>query len=113
MEAREQDELLDFILDMKEDPIGSILLEMYRVNKSKRADYTGDRGIFANFSESGDQVGISAGKGIEYMIATKQSRLKGLLQPGVTPNNESVLDTLMDRAVYSVIGVAAYKEGLY
>lgn len=98
---------------MADDPIGAILLKMYEVNQSKRADYTGGRGIFANFIESGDQVGLPAGKGIEYMIATKQSRLKGLLRPGVKPNNESVEDTLLDRAVYSVLAVAAYREGLY
>lgn len=99
--------------EMQKDPIGSILLAMYEVNKSKRADYTGGRGIFANFIESGDQVGIPAGLGIEYMIATKQSRLKGLLKPGAKPNNESVEDTLLDRAVYSVIALAAYRDGQY
>jgi hypothetical protein len=99
--------------EMAEDPIGSILIKMYEVNKSKREDYTGDRGLFANFIESGEQVGIPAGQGIEYMISTKQSRLKGLLRPGIKPNNESVEDTLLDRAVYSVIALAAYKSGLY
>lgn len=99
--------------EMATDPIGAILLDMYTVNKSKRADYTGDRGIFANFEESSDQVGISPGHGIEYMIATKQSRLKGLLRPGVKPNNESVEDTLLDRAVYSVLALAAHRAGLY
>lgn len=99
--------------EMADDKIGKLLIKMYEVNKSKRADYTGDRGIFANFIESGAQVGISAGLGIEYMIATKQSRLKGLLKPGVTPNNESIEDTLLDRAVYSVIALAAYIEGEY
>ena len=109
-EAEEKAKALE---EMETDPIGAILLEMYEVNKSKRADYTGDRGIFANFEESGDQVGIAAGKGIEYMIATKQSRLKGLMRPGVKPNNESVEDTLLDRAVYSVLAVCAYANGLY
>jgi hypothetical protein len=99
--------------EMADDPIGKIMIQMFEVNKAKRADYTGNRGIFANFIESGEQVGLSAGEGIEYMIATKQSRLKGLLKPGVKPNNESVEDTLLDRAVYSVLALAAYREGLY
>lgn len=103
----------EFLNAMAGDPIGSILLNMYEVNLSKRADYTGDRGIFANFIEVGEQVNITAGQAIEAMIQTKQSRLRGLLRPGVTPKNESVLDTLLDRAVYAVIATAAHKDGLY
>lgn len=100
--------------DMAHDPIGAILMDMFKVNKAKRTDYTGDRGMFANFIESGDQTHVSAGMGIEYMIATKQSRLKGLLKPGaVGPANESIEDTLLDRAVYSVIALAAYRAELY
>lgn len=106
--------LEDFMEDMVNDPIGQLLLRMYEVNKAKRKDYTGDRGIFANFEEAGDQVHISAGIGIEYMIATKQARLKGLLKPRAdAPNNESIDDTLLDRAVYSVLALAAYRRGLY
>lgn len=111
---RDGQDALDFLQHMEADAIGSILLEMFRVNLTKRADYTGDRGIFANFQEASEQVHIETGRGIEYMISTKQSRLKGLLKPGAAaPNNESVEDTLLDRAVYSVIALAAYRAGEY
>lgn len=117
MKSAEQinDEKIELVDEMVNDPIGSILLTMYAVNKAKRADYTGDRGMFANFTEASEQAhSPSTGHGIEYMIATKQSRLKGLLKPGAAkPNNESVEDTLLDRAVYSVIALAAYRDGLY
>lgn len=116
MNVNEQDILrgnTSFLQEMSNDPIGLILLDMYRVNRSKRADYTDNRGVFANFIESSEQVGITPGQGIEYMISTKQSRLKGLLQSKEKPKNESVEDTLLDRAVYSVIALAAYREGHY
>ena len=47
------------------------------------------------------------------MIQTKQSRIKSLIRPGVEPNNESLDDSLLDRAVYSVLAVAAYRQGYY
>lgn len=98
------------------DPIESILKQISGLNKRKRADYAKSDDIFSNFKESATAANLlHPGQSIEVMIATKQSRLTNLLDPNrvAKPQNESVEDSLLDRAVYAVIALAAYKEGLY
>jgi hypothetical protein len=106
-----------FKYDMKglkmDDPFDKVLSEIQDINRKKRADYAADSDIFSNFKDVGHQLGATAGTAVEAHIATKQSRLRQLLQPGREPKNESVRDTLLDRAVYSVIALALHDEGLY
>ena len=89
-----------------DDPIERVLLDIVRTNRAKRADYAQDGNIFSNFEQAAFAAGTSVEQGIEYMIATKQARLVALRTNGRPPANESVYDTKLDRAVYSVIALA-------
>lgn len=94
------------------DPFDAVLIDIVRTNRAKRADYVSDDSstIFENFLRSDDQVGLERGDSIEVMIATKQSRLRALRKNGRTPNNEAEEDTLLDRAVYSILALALFKD---
>lgn len=92
------------------DPFESALIDIVTINRRKRADYATDNDIFSNFRGAGARTGLNAGKIVDVMIAIKDERLRALQANGRDPQNESVLDTLLDRAVYGVIGYAIGKE---
>lgn len=96
-----------------EDPFNAVIIDMVRKNREKRADYAGNDWWTQNFYDSAYQNNSTAGESCENLIATKQSRLRVLMKPGRKPHNEPVEDTLLDRAVYSVISVGLYREGGY
>jgi len=95
------------------DPIDKVLIEIHNLNRRKRNDYAEDSDPFSNFRRSADQVKDPAGVSVEILIATKQARLRELLWSTKEAMNESTRDTLLDRAVYSCIGVALFDEGAY
>src|SRR3954452_5515233 len=96
------------------DNFDEILDTMRELHARKAADYTNGLDPFSNFKHSAEQVGITPGLACEVLIATKQARLKELLgSVGKAAQNESVEDTLLDRAVYSVIALDMYRQGLY
>lgn len=96
-----------------DDPFDAVIKEMIDLHKAKASDYAGDEDQFQNFVDSATQTNDVAGKSIETLIATKQARLRHLLFTDRKPKNEAVRDTLVDRAVYSVISVGAFDSGLY
>lgn len=98
------------------DPIDTILIDMVRINRRKRADYAKDGDPLSNFFRTAE---IMRGKGyadwdaltsVEYAIAIKQARLEALRINGrlEQTQNESVRDTLLDGAVYAVLQLAVY-----
>lgn len=95
------------------DPFDVVLDEIRELNQRKRNDYATNQDPFSNFKDSSHQVGVTPGVSVEVLIATKQSRLRQLLGSGREAANESVRDTLLDRAVYSIIALAMYDQGLY
>lgn len=101
-----------------ENPFEAVLIKMVETNRSKKQDYAGDDHPNQNFYDSAYQLGLTAGHSVENLIATKQARLRILLprlwrNTKSKPNNESVEDTLLDRAVYSVIALTIYNEDGY
>lgn len=96
-----------------EDPFEKVLMEMVTLNRKKRADYAGDEWWTQNFYDTAYQNNDTAGRACEFLISTKQSRLRVLSQPGRSPKNESIRDTILDRAVYSSIALGLYDEGGY
>lgn len=88
------------------DPIEKVLIQIVLTNRKKRTDYARDGDIFSNFKEAAHAAGVEPEQGIEYMIGTKQARLVALRNNGRKPENESVYDTMLDRAVYSIIALA-------
>lgn len=102
-----------FLLDPS-DPFERVVIEAVELNRRKRADYSAGDNPWQNFYDGARQINDTAGKAIEGLIANKQARLRTLLfVEGKKPNNESIRDTLMDRTVYSIIGVDIYDRGDY
>jgi hypothetical protein len=101
-----------------EDPFDVILIKMVKVHRAKRTDYAGEEGHpNQNFYDTAYQLGLTGGHAVETLIGTKQARLRILLprfwKNLGKPQNEGIEDTLLDRAVYSVIALTIWEEGGY
>jgi hypothetical protein len=78
------------------------------MNRAKRADYAVDGSIYSNFDFSSYILGIKDFRlqdAILFNVAQKLARLRSLRVNGRMDDtkNESVRDTYLDLAVYSVI----------
>ena len=104
----------DFWLDPV-DAFDAALIEMAQLHRKKRADYAADSNRWSNFETTASLLGM-AGFGtqeaIEVNIAQKMARLQSLRLNGRMddPQNESVLDTRRDLAVYSVLSLVHAQE---
>ena len=78
-------------------------LEINELFVKKNTDYTGDNpDPFFTFKTAAKMAGISVEQAINWEIAKKLTRLRGLLD-GNTPNYESMDDTLDDVQNYRII----------
>lgn len=75
--------------------------KMEQVIISKGDDYANDDRL-SNFKNAGSIIGITAEKQCLSLIATKVARIGNLLD-NKHPNNESIADSVMDMANYSVL----------
>lgn len=95
----------------------AVLIKMVETHRKKAKDYAGGSHPNQNFYDSGYQLGLTGGHSCEVLIATKQARLRVLLpdhwRGGDGPENETIDDTLLDRAVYSVLALTIWNEGGY
>lgn len=98
------------------DPIDAVLIDMVTINRRKRADYAKDSDPLSNFYRTAELMRSrgyqdwTAMTSAEYAIAIKQARMEALRENGRLDKteNESVRDTLLDNAVYSVLLLAIY-----
>ncbi len=91
-----------------------ILDEMYELHKKKNNDYSGQANPFKNF-ELCEQLGIcSVQEGILVRMSDKMSRISTLKNSKGKVKDESIRDTYVDLANYSVISICydMYKKGL-
>lgn len=99
------------------DPFEAALIKIATTRRSKSQDYSGDNHPNQNFYDVGYQLGQTGGHAVESLIGTKQARLRVLLprhwKDAASPNNEPIPDTLLDRAVFSVISMTIWEEGGY
>jgi hypothetical protein len=96
----------------------AVLIKMVETSRAKRKDYAGDGHPWQNFYDSGYLTGLTPGHSVESLLGTKAARLRVLLprfwkDPEQKPSNEPIEDTLLDRAVYSVIAMCLWNEGGY
>lgn len=73
---------------------------------SKNVDYARTTDPFNNFIESAKSAGIKVWQSFENLIGTKEARIRSLRLEEKEPNNESILDTYKDRAVYAILAYA-------
>lgn len=90
--------------------ITAALERMAAIFASKNADYADGSSWRSNFDDVGRQMAIPGEDACEMLIAVKQARLRSLRTSGRLPANEAVEDTILDRAVYSLIALAMQLE---
>ncbi len=94
-----------------DDPFDAALIPIVETNRRKRKDYALDGDPFSNFKDSSGMLGVAGFGAIEAAdmnVCQKQARLKSLRLNGRldNPQNEAVLDTYLDRAVFAIIAYA-------
>lgn len=95
-------ELIRTLFERGDVFVDNICDEMIRTMKSKGDDYAGSDRL-ANFKVAGELAGITAAQQCLSLIAVKVARLGTLLKSGTAPNNESILDSMKDLTVYTVL----------
>lgn len=91
-------------------PVQQALARIAEIFGKKNADYATEESWRSNFEDVARQLDISDRDACETLIAVKQARLRALRTNGRLPANESVDDTVLDRAVYGVISLAMLIE---
>lgn len=97
------------------DPFEKVLIPIIKTNRKKRGDYAVDGSPFTNFESTSvfanfENRWLSALFNCQQKLARIQAlRANGRLDD---PNNEAVLDTLLDNAVYGVIALAIATEDI-
>ena len=98
-----------------DDPFEKVLIPIIRTNRKKRGDYAVDGSPFTNF-ESTSQFANFENRWLSALFNCQQklARIQALRANGRLddPNNEAVLDTLLDNAVYGVIALAIATEDI-
>ena len=79
-------------------------LDMMReIHERKNADYSVEDNPFSNFEFAAAHAGVTVDQVFLVLDGIKIARMKNLQESGKKPNNESLLDTFMDRATYATI----------
>lgn len=94
------------------DPFEKAVFELVEMNRRKRKDYATDGDPFSNFIDTSGHFGLAVWESAEFNLVQKLARLRSLRANGrmEEPENESVLDTYLDAAVYAVIMYALYRK---
>ncbi len=85
-----------------------LISEITALHDKKNADYAQDADPLSNFRQA-EGFGIPAWKGVLVRMSDKWSRIQELSN-GKTPQNESLRDSLIDLAVYSLIDIILLEE---
>jgi len=87
-----------------------LLQEMADLHSRKNHDYSGNENPLKNLREC-EEIGVPAWKGILVRLIDKWGRLKTYARTGTFEvKDESVKDTLMDNAVYSLLCIIILEE---
>jgi hypothetical protein len=92
----------------KNQAYDDIITELVALHDSKNADYGADDDPFKNFRGS-LELDIPEWLGAEIRMGDKTRRIESFVKKGRL-NNESVRDSLIDRANYAIIQVALYDQ---
>lgn len=94
---------------MRNPKFDALLAEVAALHNGKNHDYSEDADPLSNLRRA-EALGVPAFKGVLVRMSDKWSRLEQLVGAGKTPNHESVRDTLMDNAVYSLLAILLLDE---
>lgn len=97
------------ILKANRPEMFELLLQMVATSNAKGHDY-GGQDTYSNLRVS-DELGVPAWKGVLIRMLDKVSRIKNFArQDTLLVKDESLVDTLMDLSVYSLLCVLMYRE---
>jgi len=85
--------------------------EMNKVATAKQKDYATDYDVLSNFKKAASICNLSPEMNALSLIATKVARLGVLLNSEEAPNHESIHDSLIDLANYTIILDLIIKDG--
>lgn len=86
----------------------ALVAEIVELHEKKNHDYSPDVDPLGNFRRS-QAFGVDPVRGILVRLSDKWSRIEQLTS-GKTPKNESLRDSLIDNAVYSLLAVLLLDE---
>jgi hypothetical protein len=85
-----------------------LIEEIKRLHESKNHDYAQDADPLSNLRRA-EAFGVPAWKGVLVRLTDKWSRIEQLAA-GKTPKHESLRDSLIDNAVYSLLAIILLDE---
>ena len=94
------------------NPFDVALIKIKKLHDKKKADYSNPADRFSNFKVSANHANITPQQAIEVLIGIKCARLAELTKPDREPQNESLSDTYLDRAVYAILAYVYYDESI-
>jgi hypothetical protein len=86
-----------------------LIAEICELHASKNHDYAKDSDPLSNLRRA-ESFGIPAWKGVCVRLTDKWSRIEELSK-GKKPNHESLRDSLIDNAIYSLLAIILLEEG--
>jgi hypothetical protein len=89
----------------------ALLKEIEALHEAKNHDYSTDADPLSNLRRS-EAFGVPAFKGVLVRLSDKWSRIEQLAA-GKTPKNESLRDSLIDNAVYSLLAILLLEEAVH
>lgn len=95
---------------MRNPKFHALLKSMADTHDKKNADYAHEGNPYSNFEEAAAYAGVSVDDVFNVLIGVKTARLIELFKSGKTPQNESVVDTLLDRAVYAALHASYHMD---
>jgi hypothetical protein len=87
---------------------GKLIDEIKALHDSKNHDYAEDADPLSNLRRA-EKVGVDAWRGVLVRLTDKWSRIEQLTT-GKSPKHESLRDSLVDNAVYSLLAVLLLDE---
>jgi hypothetical protein len=85
-----------------------LITEILELHDTKNHDYTPDSDPLSNLRRA-ERFGVPAFKGVLVRLSDKWSRIEQLAS-GKEPKHESLRDSLVDNAVYSLLAVLLLDE---
>lgn len=101
----------EVILD-ESDPFESAMADIVKMFRKKNADYARPNSRWSNFEDMSRFLGAEDKAWLSSLVLCQQklSRIGALVSSGKTPTNESLIDSLLDNAVYAAMALAMAKE---
>ena len=93
---------------MRNPAFSELIEEIKRLHESKNSDYARDDDPLSNLRKC-EAMGVPAFKGVLVRLTDKWSRIEQLAS-GKTPKHESLRDSLIDNAVYSLLAILLLDE---